>query len=75
MAEFDTVDMVGNQYWLETVGDLHTTANTQHWWYNKEMSYVANPQDLNPLSRMIFYTIKSMVEKSFGALEKGLPRL
>jgi hypothetical protein len=48
MAEFDTVDMVGNQYWLETVGDLHTTANTQHWWYNKEMSYVANPQDLNP---------------------------
>lgn len=59
MAEFDTVDTVGNQYWMETVGDLHTTANTQHWWYNKKMSYVANPQDLNPLSRMIFYTIKS----------------
>lgn len=59
MADFDNVDTVGNKYWMDTVGDLHTTNNTQHWWFNKNMSYDANPGELNPLSRMIFYTVSA----------------
>lgn len=57
MGDFDKVDTQGNKYWMDTVGDLHRSNNTQHWWYNQEMSYVSNPSELNTLSRMIFYTV------------------
>ncbi|MEN8811953.1 MAG: hypothetical protein ABF261_03265 [Candidatus Arcticimaribacter sp.] len=70
MANFDTVDTEGNQYWMDTVGDMHTSANTQHWWYNGDMSYVSNPQDVNLLSRMIFYTIKANGGEDFWRFRK-----
>ena len=41
MSDFDTIDKVGNDYWQSTVGKMHATANTQHWWRNKGTSYEA----------------------------------
>ena len=59
MSDFDTVDTVGNDYWKSTVGKMHTSANTQHWWRNKGSSYEAENAPYAPLKRAIFYTIKA----------------
>ncbi len=65
MKDFDTVDTEGNKYWTDTVGDMHTYSNSQHWWFNKDMSYVSNPEETYRLSRMIFYTIKANGGENF----------
>ena len=59
MSDFDTIDKVGNDYWQSTVGKMHATANTQHWWRNKGTSYEAESAEYAPLKRAIFYTIKA----------------
>lgn len=65
MSDFDKVDTVGNDYWQSTVGKMHTTANTQHWWRNNGSSYEPKNPEYTPLKRAIFYTVKANGGKDF----------
>ena len=48
MSDFDTIDKVGNDYWQSTVGKMHATANTQHWWRNKALHMKLKVQNMLP---------------------------
>lgn len=58
MPEFDNIDQIGNDYWLKTVGPLHTSVGNRMWWVNNEMTYT--PEVRNKLNhrRIIYYNVK-----------------
>ena len=73
--DFDTVDTKGNNYWQETVGNLHTTRNTQMWSFNENASHNPGGSDVNMLSRMLFYTISNTGSKGFWKFRMRVARV
>ena len=73
--DFDTADTKGNNYWQETVGNLHTTRNTQMWSFNENASHDPGGSDVNMLSRMLFYTISNTGSKGFWKFRMRVARV
>ena len=65
LAAFDSDDAVGNAYWQELLGSIHTNTLSQRWSYGKEASNVTVSPFDKPLRRVITYNYQGEIEDKF----------